>query len=87
MSAYSQHSFEAGLQVGEEVCVRWSNGGKRWSAKAKVVAVHRGSIVVELTEPLNGYKEGVRVSVPRVGTGRWTPRECVLPSEFATAPV
>ncbi len=87
MAAYSQHSFEAGLQVGKEVCVRWGRGGKRWSAKAKVVTLHHGSIVVELTDSLEGFSEGARISVPRVGSGRWTPRECVLPSEYVSASV
>jgi len=60
--------------VGEEGIVRWTNGGRQYTAKAKVVTANPKSTVVELLDPAGddpektGYTTGRKIKVPNPGT-------------------
>jgi hypothetical protein len=79
---YSQRIFENNLTKGTVVTVKWVKDGKQFRGSATVAKLNKASIVVELDHKIGIFQTGYRITVPRSGTGRWTPRACVLPTSL-----
>lgn len=79
--------FEAELQPGQLVQVRWTNSHHYWTAKATVVRVNGSSIRVELVEdvvyPLQrneiAYPKGRQLVIPRASAAKWSANNRVRP--------
>ena len=68
--------FEAGLQVGQDVTVRWTCG-YYYQAKGKVSKINAKSLRVRLTEDISRegkvvYPFGREIVVPRIMDPRWS---------------
>jgi hypothetical protein len=71
----NQKDFEASLQKGQEVRLRWR--GK--FALATVFRVNKSSISVVTKEKLDDIPAGTRVLVDRATSGRRSASNCVRP--------
>jgi hypothetical protein len=79
---YSQRNFEKSLTKGTVVAVKWVEDGKQFSGSATVSKLNKASIVVELEHKVGNFPPGYKIKVPRSEGGRWTTRECVLPTSL-----
>lgn len=86
--------FDAGLAVGDEVEVRWTNSHRSYAGRGTVEKLNRASVRVELTRPVGiradranpdappVYPAGQVISVPRCTFGsiqRWSWSNGVFP--------
>ena len=71
----NQREFEASLEKGQEVRLRWRGN----SCRAIVVRVNKASITVTTREALDGIPVGTRFKVNRVSSNRWSSSNSVRP--------
>jgi hypothetical protein len=72
-----QKSFEASLEPGQNVCLRW----RGQSCLATVLRVNRASVTVITKEEILNNPTGMRILVNRVVSGRWSISNSVRPLE------
>jgi len=70
-----QKTFEASLQAGQTVRLRW----RGQICEATVERVNRASIAVVTKEKILDEQAGARILVNRVASGRWSASNCVRP--------
>jgi hypothetical protein len=73
----TQKEFEASLQSGQEVKLRW----RGVSCRAVIDKVNKASFAVRTSEAMNHLPAGTRLTVVRVVSGRWSASKCVRPAD------
>lgn len=66
--------YTYGLEIGQELSIRWTSCGADYEAYGPVTKINRKSIKVELQTELCGYPAGFEVHIPIPGTnfnGAW----------------
>lgn len=76
--------WEEGLEPEDQVKVKWTSGGRYYSAIGSIVRVNKSSISIELLEGVEGFPTGRKISVPNtnpLGSGMktWSTNNGVFP--------
>lgn len=71
----NQSQFEASLQTGAKVRLRW----RGYAGTATVIRINRSSITVKTDEPIGALPRGKSVLVNKTVSGRWSAANCVRP--------
>jgi hypothetical protein len=74
--------FDRNLQVGQQVCIRWTNSGNHYGAMATITKVNAKSVIAALDEDITGYRTGYPkgwlIKAPRMLDMRaWSRNNCV----------